>query len=75
MKKIKLLLSVAMLALTIGLGLTCTFRTARADEMGRECNCTKISTGQSGLLCMKDGSEFCCVGGCYDIAALMESQN
>jgi hypothetical protein len=75
MNKIRLWLSIGMLALTIGVGLTYSFRIARADESARECNCTKISTGQSGLVCIRDGSEFCCPGGCYDIAALESQAN
>jgi hypothetical protein len=75
MNKIRLLLSVGMLALTIGVGLTYSFRVARADESGRECNCTRTSTGQGGLVCTKDGSPFCCTGGCYEIVAEMELAN
>jgi hypothetical protein len=72
MKKIRLLLSVGMLILTIGVGLSCTFGTARADGVDRECNCIRTSTGESGLVCTRDGSPFCCPGGCYEIAFLME---
>lgn len=71
MNKLRLWLSIGMLAVTISVGLTFTFGTAKAEE-SRECNCTKISTGESGLLCMRDGSEFCCPGGCYDIALDMQ---
>jgi hypothetical protein len=75
MNKIRLLLSVGMLALTIGVGLTYSFRVARADESGRECNCVRTSTNESGLLCKIDGITRCCPGGCYEIAPELPAEN
>jgi hypothetical protein len=64
MKKIRLLVSVVVLMLTIGVGLTCITRTTRADEGGRECNCTN-ERNESGQACYQDGRLHCCINGCY----------
>lgn len=73
MNKIRLGLSIGMLALTIGVGLTCTLGTATAEN--RECNCFVEATGQGGLKCYQDGTLRCCTGGCYEIVAIMEAEN
>ena len=78
MNKIRLWLSIGVLVVTVGVGLSCTFATTEADEIGIECNCIKVSPNrpdQSGLLCYRDGSLACCPGGCYDIAAVGGPEN
>jgi hypothetical protein len=64
MKKVRLLVSVGLLVLTIAVGLTCTTRTTRADEGGGECNCVNLQN-QSGQVCTLDGVTRCCINGCY----------
>lgn len=72
-KKIRLLASVGMLALTLAVGLTFTSPVTQADIEtvdqpeggGFECNCTDGWTGRLGIVVVRsDGSRRCHPDGC-----------
>jgi len=71
MRKIRLTISIALLAATVTFGSLAVSRTVKADIQpvgGLECNCVDGWTNRDGLLCTMDGRMRCCPGGCYVIA-------